>query len=74
MTAFDPAAWLQAFEAVGGWYVVTSDDRINVGWMIENRTDDEHVEARRLFKEIEYIDDRWMALKALVLSRQRIPA
>ena len=74
MRAFDPAAWLQAFEAVGGWYVVTEDDRISMGWMVYRRSEEEQDEARRLFREIEHIDERWMAIKAIVLSRQRIPA
>lgn len=72
--AFDPAAWLEAFEAVGGWFSITVDDRISLGWFVYGRSEEEQDEARRLFREIQHIDARWMAVKEYARCRHRVPA
>jgi hypothetical protein len=43
---FDPRAWLSAFEAVGGGWIVR--DTLSLAIAVEGRTDDELIEARRL--------------------------
>ena len=72
--AFNPTEWLAAFEAVGGWFAVDVDERISLGWFVYGRTEQEQDEARRLYREIEHIDERWMAVKAHVCSSRRVPA
>lgn len=70
--SFNPQAWLEAFEAVGGWYLVGTDHRVSIGWMLGDTGDGE--KARLLFKEIQHNDQRAAMLKEHVLARQRIPA
>lgn len=53
-TAIDPAAWLASFEAVGGWYVATSDGSLCVGWTVFGRSDAEQDEARSLCRELDH--------------------
>ena len=74
MSAFDPQSWLEAFEAVGGWFSITVDDRISLGWFVYRRTEEEQDEARRLYREIEHIDERWLAVKEYVRCRHRVSA
>ena len=74
MSAFNPQAWLEAFEAVGGWYIVDCDQRLCVGWALEGFSFPEHLEAIRLFKEVQTDQDKGLLLKAHLLARQRIPA
>lgn len=74
MSAFDPSAWLEAFTAVGGHYIITQDDRITVGQSLETTTIAEQMEATRLLREVKADREKGLLLKAHLLARQRIPA
>lgn len=67
MSAFNPQAWLEAFEAASGWYLVGTDRRVSIGWMLGDRHDGET--ARAPFKEIQHFDERRAILKDHVLTR-----
>lgn len=73
MTTFDPAAWLEAYEALGGWYVVNADQRVMMGWSLEG---DVHAskELQRLLMETKSAPEHRSALIEHILSRQHVPA
>lgn len=68
---FDAAAWLAEFEVVGGWYVITGDDNVNVGWRVFGEDAAAQLRARELYREIEHDDVRRAQLKAHILETRK---
>lgn len=67
--AFDPAAWLAAFEAAGGWYIL-HDDHLTIGYSLAPQPLANRDEARRLYHIVRTRDDWWNALFEQVERRQ----
>jgi hypothetical protein len=68
---FDPEAWLSAFEVAGGWYVITGDDNVNVGWRVFGSDHAAQIEARALYNEIANDPDRRRHVRAFILNGHR---
>ena len=64
MTAFDPAAWLDRFTAVGGWYLRTPDGETHAGWRVDDF--DQALAARAVWREIEDRPERRGAVRDLI--------
>lgn len=47
---FDPAAWIEQFQAVGGGFIDTSDT-LHFFWVIEHRPLTDNIEARLLYNQ-----------------------
>jgi hypothetical protein len=60
---FDPADWLAHFRDVGGWWVVTSGDKVALGWQIAGFRDDQHDRARAMFSAIESETEQRAAIR-----------
>ena len=50
---FDAAAWLSQFAAAGGWWIVSADDRVHIGWQTKARQPGDIDRAGALWREIE---------------------
>ena len=75
MTAqFDAAAWLGAFESLGGGYVRNSANQLCLGWIAYGKTDDDQRQLRRLFNAIDADGALWDAVDALVSERGAVRA
>jgi hypothetical protein len=68
---FDPGAWLSAFEAAGGWYVITGDDNVNVGWRVFGSDHAAQIEARALYNEIANDPERRRQVRAFIMDSHR---
>ena len=66
---FYPAAWLDQFEQVGGWWVIGADGKISAGWMLENFTDEQSMAARRQLADLNQRPDKCAAVGAEILAR-----
>ncbi|MGE3745384.1 MAG: hypothetical protein AB7G25_06690 [Sphingomonadaceae bacterium] len=73
MSGFDPAAWLQEYEELGGWYIVDAEGHVAMGWTLEGDGNNP-LELQRLFMEAKRTPEHRSALIAHILARQRIPA
>ena len=68
---FEAGAWLSAFEAAGGWYVITGDDNVNVGWRVFGSDHAAQIEARALYNEIENDAERRRQVRSFILESHR---
>lgn len=50
--AFDPVDWLDRFKAVGGYWFVTPDERMTIGWLLEGYTIEQTQQARTIWREL----------------------
>lgn len=71
LPAFDPGAWLEAFEAVGGWYVITDNANVNVGWRVFGSDDAAQIKARALYTEIAHNPERQRRVQDFILESSR---
>jgi len=70
-STFDPEAWLEAFEEVGGWYVTTGAN-MTLGWLSGDYTTDErYLAGRSLFRQVERPGPARDALRAFLDLRSR---
>lgn len=49
---FDPVDWLNRFQAVGGYWLVTPDERMTIGWMLDGYTIEQTQQARTIWREL----------------------
>jgi hypothetical protein len=68
---FDAAAWLSAFETAGGWYVITGDDNVNVGWRVFGSDHAAQIEARALYNQIANDPERRRQVRAYITDSSR---
>lgn len=62
---------LSAFEAAGGWYVVTGDEDVNVGWRIFGSDHAAQIEARALYNEIANDPERRRLVRSFIMDSHR---
>jgi len=74
VSAFDPAAWMQEYEALGGWYVVDAEQHVTMGWSLEGDGLRVAQDLQHLFMEAKRTPEHRSTLIEHILSRQRIPA
>jgi hypothetical protein len=60
---FNPADWLSRFKAVGGWWVLTSGDKVALGWLLDGYTTAQNVAASLIFNELVDSPDQGCAVK-----------
>ncbi|WP_288804542.1 hypothetical protein [uncultured Novosphingobium sp.] len=49
---FDPVDWLDRFKAVGGFWFVTPDKRLTIGWLLEGFTMEQTEQACTIWREL----------------------
>jgi len=63
MTRWSAQRWLRDFRAVGGMVWKRHDDgSLLLGWMVEDRSEDEQATARTMYRELSANIRRWNAV------------
>jgi len=65
---FDPAAWLDSFKAVGGWWIVTPDGHMSIGWHLDGFTSDQNEQACNLWRQFGRRTDWRSAISSHILA------
>lgn len=67
---FDPVDWLDRFNAVGGYWIVTPDGRMTLGWMLDGYTIDQTQQACTIWNELRQDAQRLATIRAHLIARR----